>query len=140
MRVTKVIKEYIERKVNEAYPYPVKKDAIREEFEKLREEVGNIYRDRALEFIKKYEGKVGIGYGASLDQTLEEVKLYIDEHLSVTIHGGFVTEEDILYKKEVEKVKAVRREAVDNIMITLELGGSKAELDAMLKELMEKKA
>lgn len=140
MRVTKVIKEYIERKVDEAYPYPIKKDAIRKEFDELREEVGKLYKDKVLEFIKKYEGKVGIGYGASLGQTLDEVKVYIDEHLSVTIHGGFVTEEDILYKKEVEKVKAVRREAVDNIMITLELGGSKAELDAMLKELMEKKA
>ena len=36
MRVTKVIKEYIERKVNEAYPLPIKKDAIHEEFEKLK--------------------------------------------------------------------------------------------------------
>ena len=139
MRVTKVIKEYIERKVNEAYPLPIKKDAIRKEFEQLKEEVGKLYKEKALEFVEKYKGKIGLGFGASLDQSLEKAKDYIDEHLFVSI-CGFVTEEDVLYKKEVEKVKAMRQEALNNIIITLELGGSKAELDAMLKELTEKKA
>ena len=139
MRVTKVIKEYIERKVDEAYPLPIKKDAIREEFYELREEVEKLYKDKVLKFIKKYEGKVSIGYGASLNQTLEEAKCYLDEHLYVST-CSFITEEEILYKKELEKVRIMRREAINNIIITLELGGSKAELDAMLKELMEKKA
>lgn len=139
MRVTKVIKEYIERKVDEAYPLPIKKDAIREEFEELKEEVEIFYRNKVVEFVEKHQGKVGVGYGASLNQTLEEAKRYLDEHSYVTI-CSFITEEDILYKKELEKVRTMRREAINNITITLELGGSKAELDAMLKELTEKKA
>ena len=139
MRVTKVIKEYIERKVDEAYPLPIKKDAIREELEELKEEVEIFYRNKVVELVEKHQGKVGVGYGASLNQTLEEAKRYIDEHLYVPI-CSFTTEEEILYKKELEKVRIMRREAINNIIITLELGGSKAELDAMLKELMEKKA
>jgi hypothetical protein len=139
MRVTKVIKEYIEKKVNEAYPLPIKKDTVREEFEELREEVEIFYKNKVVEFVENHQGKIGVGFGASLNQTLEEAKRYLDEHLYVSI-CSFVTEEDILYKKELEKVRIMRREAVNNIIITLELGGSKAELDTMLKELMEKKA
>jgi pyruvate/2-oxoacid:ferredoxin oxidoreductase alpha subunit len=139
MRVTKVIKEYIERKVNEAYPLPTKKDTIHEELEELREEVEIFYKNKVVEFVEKHQGKIGVGFGASLNQTLEEAKRYLDEHLHVST-CNFVTEEDILYKKELEKVRIMRRESVNNIIITLELVGSKAELDTMLKELMEKKA
>lgn len=132
MRVTKTVREYIEKKVKALFP--------------LEEELPAVVRYNNLS--KKRT--------ALVDEAVAEIKALCDQHLArinaqlpddynvKDLHPSynFAWSSDCAARREAEAEKKARttaiREAIDNIVVELELGGTKDTLDRMLKELAER--
>lgn len=132
MRVTKTIREYIEKKVKELFP--------------LEEELPEVI---AYDNLCKKRSTL-------VDEAIAEIKALCDKHLACinaqlpddynvkkfdVMYNFAWSSNCVMYKKaeDAKKWRAGRiREAVDNIIVELELGGSKDTLDRMLKELAER--
>ena len=138
MRVTKTIKDYVTRMVREIYSEPT------EEEKGLKTLVKEI--DVAVDKINKE-------FKPIIEKHLEEFN--IAHNLNKKTGGLKVSNEclcisnayELNYYSEIGKnakrAKEAREkkinEAIENIILTLELGGNKADLDRMLNELKENK-
>ena len=132
MRVTKKVQEYIERQVKE-------KVYVKYEAERLEAE-----RQKKLfeAFWEKMTETVERQAEAMVNEFLEEhgdiVERVYERHIVDYCH--YVLQlKDKCYTNSVhmwrERANREVREIVDNIIVTLELGGSKADLDRMLSEI-----
>lgn len=125
MRVSKTVREYIEEQVEKAYPHEEKyysdlqseqqhkvDDWIEGKLNALIEEAEHLFGDlyEAGEGKKKFEFSIRTAWGVRLKSALK-----CDE----------------LKKKRKEKVN----KKISEIILTLELGGNKADLDRMLAEI-----
>ena len=131
MRVTKIIKEYVEETVNGIYnpiiencskDYSEKKNEVEEILEKMVDE----FNTAAKKVIKEH--------GFTIDSWCGEEKHII---------GYSCNFGDKEYKSVADKRNELRdekRRKIQDILVTLELGGTKAELDEMLKNIREEVA
>lgn len=128
MRVTSTIKDYIREQVSAKFPTP--KEVT--DYNKYNEEKAN--------FIKKYNDRLS-KYIKSLEKEMEEantMKYLVSAGGSVSC--GYRTsqkENDLRTAKNNATVKrdmAIDK-AVNNIIVTLELGGNRADLDRMISEI-----
>ena len=131
MRVTKIIKEYVEETVNGIYnpiiencskDYSKKKNEVEEILEKMVDE----FNAAAKKVIKEH--------GFTIDLWCGKEKHII----SYTCNFG-----DKEYKSVADKRNELRdekRRKIQDILVNLELGGTKAELDEMLKNIREEVA
>ena len=130
MKVTKLIREYVESSVREMYApkidacgadYKKKMDEVNKTLAKMTEEFNNT----AKEMIKKNGLSINIRYG-----TEEESRI-----ISYTTSFGNKEYAPIYEKRR--KLTVERDEKIKEVLLTLELGGTKAELDEMLKKIKE---
>ncbi len=130
MRVTKLIREYIEEKVNEAYPKPEatlcweeKSNRVNEAMTEAEEKITALKQQIVEEINEKY-GFSKDGYRLRPAEYREVLTTsYWDEKLY---------EES----KKADKERAIKVEAsIKEILVSLELGGTKADLDKMLAEV-----
>ena len=137
MRVTKVIREYIEEKVAERLPFPEKpKNSLIEEFEQLEEKMNQMVKEEFKALALKYKGQFRYSWTGDSYDDIEVQLNYIDKN--VDINGcvcRIYTKADTEYKEELERVKKQRADIVKDIIVTLELGGTKAELEEMLTKV-----
>lgn len=128
MRVTKIIREYVEETVNGIYDpliencsgdYYKKKNEVRKILEKMAGE----FDAAAKKMIKET--------GFSIDSWDEKERAII----TYTCNFGGKERASILEKEN--KLKDEKRQKIQNILVNLELGGTKAELDEMLKNIRE---
>lgn len=131
MRVTKLIREYVEDSVREVYApkinacgadYRKKTDEVNEILTKMTDE----FNTAAKEVIKKNGLSVDIEYGT------EDKEVTI-----VSYRSRFGNKEYSAVAKEIDTLVCERNEKIREILLTLELGGTKAELDEMLKKIKE---
>ena len=130
MRVTKTVKEYIERCVKEKV-YK-KYEAEEAEAKRQREEIGNFIEnleDTMNEYVEKHI-KIFVEEHPYAERDSREnfVLLYtpinvIDRHMKSSVHNW-------RRRADVEV-----NEKVADIIVTLELGGTKTDLDRMLSEI-----
>ena len=130
MRVTKTVKEYIERCVKEKV-YK-KYEAEEAEAKRQREEIDNFIEnleDAMNEYVEKHI-KIFVEEHPYAERDSREnfVLLYtpinvIDRHMMSSVHNW-------RRRADVEV-----NEKVADIIVTLELGGTKADLDRMLNEI-----
>lgn len=127
MRVSKVVREYIEKEVG--VKAEIKRQAVHETFSAYETEC-KIMQEKVKQAVK-----------ALNDELLSEVK---NKGMSFRRYNDQLVEarQDCIYPAmENEKKKAMRevsdweKNAVTEIILTLELGGTKADLERMLKEL-----
>lgn len=127
MRVSKVVREYIEKEVG--VKAEIKRQAVHETFSAYETEC-KIMQEKVKQAVK-----------ALNDELLSEVK---NKGMSFRRYNDLLVEacQDCIYPAmENEKKKAMRevsdweKNAVTEIILTLELGGTKADLERMLKEL-----
>lgn len=127
MRVSKVVREYIEKEVG--VKAEIKRQAVHETFSAYETEC-KIMQEKVKQAVK-----------AINDELLSEVK---NKGMSFRRYNDRLVEacQDCIYPAmENEKKKAMRevsdweKNAVTEIILTLELGGTKADLERMLKEL-----
>lgn len=136
MRVTKVIREYIEEKVSEKMPLPERpQDSLSEELEQIREEMLETAKAKFAEFAKKHKGKFYFNWSGCGYEEHEGQLKYIDRNLEIRGCSVICTKEDEEYQKAKKEVERKREETIKDIIVTLELGGTKAELEEMLAKV-----
>lgn len=130
MRVTKIIREYVEKKVRENYPKSPAEIKWQEEQDKMSKAVEEAdalvsayARSVAEEFNKKY------GFS-------EEYKLKAYEHYTVV---NSTREYDCDLYQQASKARSERSQAInhtiEDILVSLELGGTRAELEERLANI-----
>lgn len=131
MRVTKLIREYVESSVREIYAPKI--DACGADYKKKMDEVDKILEKMVDEFnaaakkvIKENGFSVDIEYGTK------------DKEVAIVFYRSrFGNKEYEAVAKELDALVCERNEKIKEILLTLELGGTKAELDEMLKKIRD---
>ena len=127
MRVTKLIKNYIERRVDAIYQPKI--EEVRADYNAQYDRLTKILDDlldkvnQDAKNVLKDSGFIG-GYGYNDN---EEIFYRRDIHNNSWL--------DEIRKKE-NVIKKERNEKIEEIIITLELGGTKAQLEEMLNALV----
>ena len=130
MKVTKLIREYVERTVDSCYPKP--------NSEKLLNEQRSRAKDALTEFNKMVEEYA--------DSILSEIKTKYnipDDFNFHTKHGinyaEFSSYGTALNRKadaDIQERNKLKQQKKDEILLSLELGATKSDLDNMIKQLM----
>lgn len=132
MRVTKLIREYVESSVKEMYAPKI--NACGEDYRKKDNEV----QKRIEELLKETElraKQIVAECGLTVDKNIDETEQNI-----LTYYHRFGREASREVSDETKKIIAERDEKIKEILLTLELGGTKAELDEMLKKIKDEVA
>ena len=134
MKVTKIVRDFVEEKVNEKYPLPVEpKEAIELERKELDHRVAEAMA-AASEVLTTKLHELGVIYPAEI------TRMKITSFNRVSDNGGYTCADYIrpirdAYREEKAEVEAKRAKAQKDILVSLELGGTKAELLEMLANL-----
>ena len=133
MRVTKLIREYVEEQVS-AIPKFKNPTTEEQEYKALTSELSNFQNstdkeidESVAEAIENFRKVHNLG---------EDVKIEVSCHTKVT-WSAYNSDLADKSRKAERKRKEARDNAIRDILLTLELGGTKAELDEMLKKLAE---
>lgn len=134
MKVTKIVRDFVEEKVNEKYPLPVEPtEAIALEREELANRVADALM-AASDVLTAKLHELGVVYPA--DITRMEVTSFnrIDKKGNRT-YTDYIRPIRDAWREEEAEVEAKRAKAQKEILVSLELGGTKAELLEMLANL-----
>lgn len=134
MKVTKIVRDFVEEKVNEKYPLPVEPtEAIEQEREELAHRVSEAMA-AASEFLAAKLHELGIVYPATVARIKITSFNRINNNNNCTYADYIRPIRDAYLEKKAE-VEAKRAKAQKDILVSLELGGTKAELLEMLANL-----
>ena len=134
MKVTKIVRDFVEEKVNEKYPLPVEPtEAIELEREELEHRVSEA-KAAASEFLATKLRELGIVYPATVARIKITSFNRINSNNNCT-YADYIRPIRDAYLEEKAKVEAKRAKAQKDILVSLELGGTKAELLEMLANL-----
>ena len=138
MRVTKTIKDYVTRMVEEIYSEPTEeekaysalKEVVSAEIDRLNEK----FKPMIKEEIKAFNTIHG------LDKRTGGIR-FRDNYICIYDSYDLASATEIGQKaQEARRARRIKiNEAIENIILTLELGGNKADIDRMLSELKENK-
>lgn len=131
MRVTKLIREYVEDSVREMYAPKI--NACGADYKKKTDEVNKILAKLADEFntaAKEVIKENGLSVDSEYGTKDKEVTI-------ISYRSRFGNKEYASVAKEMDALIYERNEKIREILLTLELGGTKAELDEMLKKIKE---
>ena len=130
MRVTKLIKEYVAKKVEEKFPKTVA-ELVWEEHRKNISDAITEANEKVFEFAKKLAEELNAKYGFPAGNDLSAC----DYHNSVSNKYNYDSEIYQAYRKAKDEREQKINEKIEEILLTLELGGSKADLDEMLANI-----
>lgn len=134
MKVTKIVRDFVEEKVNEKYPLPVEpKEAIELEREELNNRVVEAMA-AASEVLATKLRELGIVYPATVARLKITSFNRINSNNNCT-YADYIRPIRDAYLEEKAEVEAKRAKAQKDILVSLELGGTKAELLEMLANL-----
>ena len=134
MKVTKIVRDFVEEKVNEKYPLPVEpKEAIELEREELNNRVAEAMA-AASEVLAAKLRELGIVYPATVARIKITSFNRINSNNNCT-YADYIRPIRDAYLEEKAEVEAKRTKAQKDILVSLELGGTKAELLEMLANL-----
>lgn len=132
MRVTKTVREFIEKKIAEKYPYPERPSGkIQEEQARFTSIQQNIENALSAQYISKLKEA-----GIPVPEALHHINFYprgatADDNFTSLWINKFTEE----YTNKREVIEHKREQALTNIILTLELGGTKDVLMSMLENL-----
>lgn len=134
MKVTKVVREFVEEKINEKYPLPVEPvEAIEQERADISHRVEEALA-AASETLTAKLHELGVVYPADI------VRMEVTSYNRIDNKGNRTYRDPIrpicnVWREEKAEVEAKREKAQKEILVALELGGNKAELLEMLANL-----
>jgi hypothetical protein len=129
MRVTKIIREYVEKTVTAKMPYGEPTKAFAEAKNLMEEERAAAERD-----IKAY---AEMRLGNVNDQMPNEFKIYLTTS-SIVYSTHYNAPLAAAAREHEREVQNKRRAAIDNILLNLELGATKADLERLIAEAVSK--
>lgn len=134
MKVTKIVREFVEEEVNKKYPMP---EPDKVGIAQLDNDINNAkerIKEEAGEFIFNKMKEAGI----VIDEKMVSIRVtdwrYLDKN-GVSYYNGTVNALRAAYEEVSNEVKAKRETALKNILVSLELGGTKKTLMEMLANL-----
>lgn len=132
MRVTKTVREFIEKKIEEKYPLPeYPRAAIQQEQSRLDSIQQTIENELSALYLQKLKDA-----NVPLPEELHHIRFYSRgmtiDNIDMSL---WINKFDEKHRKEYEAVSHKRAQARTNIILTLELGGTKDELMSMLENL-----
>lgn len=134
MKVTKIVRDFVEEKVNEKYPLPVEpKEAINLEREELNNRVAEAMA-AASEVLAAKLRELGVVYPATVARMKITSFNRVSDNGDYT-YAGYIRPIRDAYLEEKAEVEAKRAKAQKDILVSLELGGTKAKLLEMLANL-----
>lgn len=134
MKVTKIVRDFVEEKVNEKYPLPVEpKEAIELEREELDNRVAEAMV-AASEVLTTKLHELGVVYPAEITR-MEVTSFNRINTKGDRTYASYIRPIRDAYREEKAAVEAKRAKAQKDILVSLELGGTKAELLEMLANL-----
>lgn len=134
MKVTKIVRDFVEEKVNEKYPLPVEpKEAIELEREELDNRVAEAMA-AASEVLTAKLHELGVVYPAEITR-MEVASFNRINTKGDRTYASYIRPIRDAYLEEKAEVEAKRAKAQKDILVSLELGGTKAELLEMLANL-----
>lgn len=135
MKVTKLIKEYVAEQVTAKYPETDAEKQYQEKLDKIQnkvDELNNQIKEYGLKLCKQANEDLGINVWADKND-----KIHLSSYYCVASSGSYnnpyATNLRTLKEDRTKKIN----NAIKNILINLELGATKAELDMMLRKLGE---
>ena len=130
MRVTRLIREYVEKKVRESYPKSVAELVYEEHNRKIKDALTEV-NEKVYEYAKALAEELNAKYGFPADSSLR----VRDHYNSITNRYDYDSEIYQAYHKARDERQTKIEEKTEEILLTLELGGSKADLDEMLANI-----
>ena len=132
MKVTRLIREYVEKAVDSSYPEP---DSVR---------ILNETKNRTADAMSELNARVN-DYITSLLPAIK-AKYKVPDELKIKVRTNFNyaewsywdTELRCKADEDARKVEEEKRKKKDEILLALELGANRAELDEMIKNLITK--
>lgn len=134
MRVTKIIREYVEKTVGAMPKFKEKRaeeiayDEMHSKIDKFKSGVANEVENFVKEAIDRFKKENNIPEDI-------EIKFQTSYYpIFSSMYGSQLAKEN---DKQRNARASERAKAIEEILVNLELGGTKAELDEMLKKLAE---
>lgn len=134
MRVSTTVKDYIRKEIAKAMPYKECPDIseVKKEWEALQRELKENVKNAYINFFMAHP-EVETTYKYAKDTTMVE---FLDKMPILSSMGELISTARTEIPKFNGEIYEKRQAKFEEIIITLELGGTKADLDKMLKELM----
>ena len=139
MRVTKLIREYVENAVCEKMPMPVEPEsitALKNEWDKLENRIAKMVIAEYTAFFTAHKGECA-PYPCDDDfNDIDAISRYINENAYANCGShtlSFAAKK--AYEAERKAVGQKRRETINEILVSLELGANRAELEEMLSKI-----
>ena len=130
MRVTRLIREYVERSVKESYPKSVAELVYEKHNSNISDAITEA-NEKVYEYAKKIAEELNAKYGFPADNNLRAC----DHYNSVSSRYNYDSEIYQAYNKAKNERQKKIAEKIEEILLTLELGGTKADLDEMIKNI-----
>ena len=130
MRVTRLIREYVERSVKESYPKSVAELVYEKHNSNISDAITEA-NEKVYEYAKKIAEELNAKYGFPADNNLRAC----DHYNSVSSRYNYDSEIYQAYNKAKNERQKKIAEKIEEILLTLELGGTKADLDEMLNNI-----
>lgn len=128
MRVTKIIREYVEKTVKERMPYGKPTEANYEactKMETLRKQVNDKVVEYATKLCEEATNELPEGF---------VISLYGQNPITKSNYKSPLQEAAIAHEKEIRNRRA---EAIEFILVELELGATKADLERLIAEAIK---
>lgn len=133
MKMSKVIREYITETVTKKY-----ENLISEASEK-RAKAESDYRKAKDQFEEKMRQIAGAEFDKQFSKYFDEQDFSKMSSRGVNVYTpslyGVMTAKEKVYSEKVNKLIAKRDNTIKNILIELELGGTKEDLDRLLSSI-----
>lgn len=135
MKVTKLIREYVAEQVTAKYPETEAEKQYQEKLDKIQnktDELNNQIKEYSLKLCKQANEDLGIEVWADKND-----KIHLSSCYCIASSGSYNNPYAInLRSLKEERTKKINK-AIKDILVNLELGATKAELDMMLRKLGE---
>lgn len=128
MRVTKIIREYVEKTINEKLVYGAPTadyNATVSKMKDLQKEVNDQVVAYAEKLCAEATAKLPEGFS---------VKLHTDYPVTSNSYNSPMY---CAARKHEDEIRKKRKEAIENILVELELGATKADLERLISEAIK---
>lgn len=129
MRVTRLIREYVEKTIAERISYGEPTKAFAEAKKLMEEERAAAEKD--------VEAYAKMRLGNVNDRLPEGFKIYLTSS-SIVYSTHYDAPLGNAAREHEREVQRKRKEAIDNILLNLELGATKADLERLISEAVSK--
>ena len=139
MRVTKLIREYVENAVCEKMPMPAEPECIsslKTEWDELEERIIKMAVAEYTAFFAAHKGECAPYYCADDFNDIDTISRYIAKKTSVGCGSHTITfAAKKAYEMERKAIGQKRKETINDILVSLERGANRAELEEMLSKI-----